>query len=187
MNEQGLNSLTKRECVSKMFGKRGLNALVVTGTKLKRKGEFKICKVIRRIAGIRTRRAREGAGIFMCTDWRLKVNGLGGATSRLIYVKLEKGVDYYRILGSYGPGVKATREERKAAWFEVIEVKAGCESDELVHLMGDMNSHVGDVKISAVGGDFWAENVNENRECWRCVYRTNGRSAKPFFRKKNDK
>ena len=56
--------------------------------------------------------------------------------------------------------MEKTREERGEFQFELKELKRGCERDQLMCLMGDMNARLCDVTLSGETGDIWAEDVN---------------------------
>ena len=51
---------------------------------------------------------------------------------------------------------------RKVLWIELGEVKAGCERDEAVCVMGDMNALTGELNANGVSADFGVEEVDEN-------------------------
>ena len=50
------------------------------------------------------------------------------------FMKLEEELDKYRIVGAYGPEMKKKSKEGDTIWFELVKVKAGCESIEAVRL-----------------------------------------------------
>ena len=73
MSAQVCNEPAKRECISKKFGERDLDALVVIETKLEQRGKLKLGNVSERVSGVGTRRAREGVSFLTSEERRRKL------------------------------------------------------------------------------------------------------------------
>ena len=63
------------------------------------------------------------------------MKGWNEVTSQIIHAKVEVGVNNYRIVCAYRPGIEETREKMEVIWFEFGELSAGCESGKVVCLM----------------------------------------------------
>ena len=145
MNVQGCNDPAKRECVGRMFEERGLGVLVMTETKLRGRGECKFGRYVGRISGVSSGWAREGVGIIVSDEWMKHVTEWKEVSSRIMYVRMDVGESKYVIVGAYGPGSERKKDERESFWYDLGELVRGFESDEVVCLLADLNSRMGDV------------------------------------------
>ena len=164
LNVQGCNDPAKRECVGRLCEERGLDVLVLSETKLKGRGEWMFGNLIGRVSGVTSGRAKEGVCIIVSEEWKRYVSEWKEVSSRLMYVRMNVGVSKYVIVGAYGPGSERKKEEREEFWFDLGELVASFEEDEIVCVLGDLNARVGDSKVDGVIGDFGVPGINESGE-----------------------
>ena len=88
---------------------------------MKGKGEAEFGEVVGRISGVERGRAREGVALLLSERMVNKVIAWKEVSSRLMWVRVRIGREYWVFMSAYGPGSEKTEEEREEIWSELTE------------------------------------------------------------------
>ena len=124
MNVRGCSTIEmKREVIGRMFERRKFDVLALSETKVKGKGECMFGSVTGRVSGVDGGRAREGVGIIVSEEVLQCVSEWKEVSSRMMWVKVKFGHEWWAFVSAYGPGSERDEDEREAFWNDVDECR----------------------------------------------------------------
>ena len=131
---------------------------------MKGKGEVAFSEVTRRVSEVEGGRAREGVALLL-SEWMVKrVVEWKKLSSRLMWVRVRMGREYWAFVSAYGPGCERSEEERDEFWKELTRCVDGLSTRNYVVVLGDLNARVGDGEVEGVVGKYVVPGENESGE-----------------------
>ena len=103
----------KSEMMGSMFVRRKLDVLAPNETKLKGRGEREFGPVKGRVSGVIDGRGREGVGLLLSEEMKENVREWCEVSSRLMWVRVQLGIEKWVFVSAYGPGSEKGAEERE--------------------------------------------------------------------------
>ena len=145
-----------------MFDERNLDALALSKTKMKEKGERAFGEVIGRVSGVERGRAKEGVALLL-RKWMLdKVVEWKEVSSRLMWVRVRLGRECWAFVSAYGPGTERSDAERDEFWDELASCVEDLSGRNYVVVLGDLNARVGELEIEGVLGKHGVPGENDS-------------------------
>ena len=159
----GTNEM-KREMIGRMFVRRKLDVLALSETKMKGKGDSEFGPVLGRVSGVVGGRGREGVGLLLSKDMMKNVKEWCEVSSRIMWVRVQLGIEKWIFVSAYGPGSEKNEEEREMFWRKLNEC-IGCFRENVkVVVLGDLNARVGNEPVADVVGMCGVEGRNDSGE-----------------------
>ena len=163
---RGCSSIeSKREEIGRLFERRMIDVLALSVTKIKGKCDVMFGRVIGRMSGVESGRAREGVGLMLSERMKEYVVEWKEVSSRIMWVKLKVGMEVFVCISAYGPGCERSENERNEFWKLLTECIADFGTNVSVIVLGDLNARVGDEMIDGVVGNYGVPGRNESGEC----------------------
>ena len=154
----------KREVIGRMFVRRKLDVLAVNETKMKGRGEREFGSVQGRVSGVTNGRGREGVGLLLSEEMKKNVKEWCEVSSRLMWVRVQLGIEKWVFVSAYGPGSEKSEEEREMFWERLNECLSMFRENVRVVVLGDLNARVGDEPVVDVIGRYGVPGRNESGE-----------------------
>ena len=150
----------KREEIGRLFERRMIDVLALSETKIKGKCEVMFGREIGRMSGVESGRAREGEGLMLSERMKEYVVEWKEVTSRMMWVKLQVGMEVFVCISAYGPGCERSENERNEFWKLLTECIADFRTNVSVIVLGDLNARVDYKVIDGVVGNYGAPGRN---------------------------
>ena len=154
----------KREMIGRMFVRRKMDVLALSETKMKGKGEREFGPVFGRVSGVNGGRAREGVGLLLSEELLRNVKEWCEVSSRIMWVRVQLGIEKWVFLSVYGPGSEKSEEERKLFWERLNECIGSFSENVKVVVLGDFNARVGNEPVVDVIGKCGVQGKNDSGE-----------------------
>ena len=154
----------KKELIGRMFVKRKLDVLALCETKMKGKGEREFGPVVGRVSGVDGGRGREGVGILLSEEMKKNVREWCEVSSRMMWVRVQLGIEKWVFVSVYGPGSEKSEEERQLFWEGLNECVESFGENVKVVVLGDLNARVGNEQVDEVVGKYGVPGRNESGE-----------------------
>ena len=85
-------------------------------------------------------------------------------SSRLMWVRVRMGREYWAFVIAYGPGCETSEEERDEFWNDLTRCVDGLSTRNYFVVLGDLNARVGDGEVEGVVGKYGAPGEIEGGE-----------------------
>ncbi len=163
LNVRGCSTLeSKRSEIGEMFGRRRMDVLALSETKMKGKGERMFGDVIGRVSGVVNGRAREGVALLVSERAQMFVKEWKEVSARVMWVKMKMGHESWVFVSAYGPGSERSEQEVDEFWNDLSECVGNFRGSERVVVLGDLNARVGDEVVENVVSRYGVPGRNES-------------------------
>ena len=141
-----------------------MDVLALSATKMRGKGERKFGPVLGRVSGVMGGRCREGVGLLLSNELMKNVKEWCEVSSRIMWVRLQLGIEKWVFVSAYGPGSEKSEEERRMFWGRLNECIGGFRENIKVVVLGDLNARVGNEPVADVIGRSGVQGRNDSGE-----------------------